>query len=237
MKFTITSICVILMTIHASQSSRPLNVSKNDRRTLNQIYGKIVNGTSKASVPEAFKKFLESPNLDCIKEQMKLAEHGDKEMYIDEVNVIVIKALTKCSEHDGQNFFRLLIQENLDKFAKNDQKCAKLKLHRQNSQSKFIANFNAESMTEEDKTECVNQANAEDVQIRSKIADRIGTDDVAAITCGHFETDELKIVFQTFALLANENDAEVKNSETENLAAYLVGKVDKIYDCLFARLN
>ena len=240
MKLISISFCVILLTISQSISSPTQSSNQIQKSTLNQKTNKIFNNSAFNKVPKSFEKFFNKSNRDCVSEKLKLSENGEKELIKFEAEMLAVKAVVTCSEHEESEFWKNVFAEIsqmlLTGMGDEDLQCVKFLLNQLDSKSNLVEDFNVESMTKDDKETCEARIKRDEKNLRNEISRLIGDDDISAFTCGVLDVSEANKIFCKIILLGTKEDINVKNLELEKLSSVVVEKVDQFFSCRMNKL-
>ncbi|CAG9810860.1 unnamed protein product [Chironomus riparius] len=233
----IFAILLTLLTISQCQAQQ-----EPSKMSLNQAYQKIEKESTKSSgFNPKLEKFLKNLNLNCIKEKLKLSENGDKQLKDIEIMILVTKSITACSGHDASEFWKAFIEDNMPKgnfkMSAKDLQCVKLNYKHNNPESRLVSDFDVNSLTEAQIQACDEEIKEKDSHLEDGIARTIDGSDLKIITCGVLDVPKVKNILYKMSILANVNNSVLVNSEVEKLPEMFVQLVDKIFDCIIARLD
>jgi len=229
----------VLEKLEPNEFSHP----KIRKMTLNQAYEKVERESKQISgqINSKFEKFMKNLNLDCVKEKVKLSQNGNKQLMEIEMFILMVKSVTACSGHDANDFWKILIEENLPKrkfqMTPSDLQCVKLHFQRQYPESRLVEDFNKNLLTEAQIQACDEEIKEKDSHIEDGIERIIGGSDLSTITCGVLDVPKVKSILYKMSLMANVNKSEFVKLEVEKLPSIFTELADKIYDCIMIRFD
>lgn len=236
MKWNIITICIILFSISESLGGR-----KEYKSTLNKELDRVAD---KSSYTED--KFFKNLNISCITEKLKLSENGDKEIFKAETEILMMKAITSCSEFDEIEFWKDGLNRkpghSIFEAEPEDIPCAKLKLHQMDPTFELIKDFNPESINEDEKMYCDEKTRADDFNTKKMISEALelprlwkGIDHLSNFMCNSFDMTKFTKIFYTMQILWHGN--KVNESIIDNIARSFAEIIDKAFECRMSKLN
>ncbi|KAL7012385.1 hypothetical protein ACKWTF_014818 [Chironomus riparius] len=239
MKLILIKFLIIAFMASKSSCSTDSSPKLPEKQTLNQIYEELQQNSPQSAIIQEVLKFTIVQNFDCIKEKLKLPQIGQQELPILEAQFLSAKALTACSSQDETE----LLKNILNKFSKNhqiqmtdeDKMCTKMTLQTLDATSKFVENFNKNSMTDIEKEACDERVKVDKSGLDEELG-KISNEDFTTFTCGRLNKDVIYKFMCTFGLVIDEVDDELRNTEMDKLVGDVLMKIDEVFDCRIGKL-
>lgn len=233
------SILIIFSLILYANCDPKRNFYRINNLTLTNGYNKHIRHQSLDGIYDPFRKFFININYDCIEAKIKLHENGEKEMSSTELEVLMTKSLTSCSEYGEQEFWKIFVTEVSNSMksrtVSESRPCLSLALHNLNANSKLIENFDPKSLSAEDINYCNTQIRIIDSDIQQETESRVNIDELQTLTCGALNYKEIREAYYTMMIVGSVDDEQLKSSEINKFSQFAVGKVDNIFNCIMAR--
>lgn len=235
-------ITITIITLVARQSSCSVINEPNqpEKLTLNQLFEELSNNSSQIKIIQKLQNFSSIQNFDCIKDKLKLSETGEKELSNIETKFLLAKAATACLDQSENEFLKIHLNKFLEIFASSldhdDIQCTKFALRKLNQDSKFVENFDENSMTDEKQEECEERVTRDKSGLQKDL-NKIKIEDISKFTCISLNADTIYKYMCTFTLVAVESDEQLKDSEMDKLIDAIVKKSDEIFECRINNLS
>jgi len=240
MRLIVITITIITLVAHQSSCSVITEPNPPIRMTLNQLFEDFLNNSSQINIIQELHNFSSIQNFDCIKEKLKLSETGDKELSSIETQFLLAKAAIECSNRSESEFLKI----HLNKFSEllsstlehDDIQCTKFALQKLDPNSKFLENFDENSMTDEKQEACEERVSRDKSGLQKDL-NIIKIEDISKFTCINLNVDTIYKYMSKFTLIAVESDEQLKDSEMDKLIEAIVKKSDEIFECRINNLS
>lgn len=183
---------------------------------------------------EPISTYLNNIDFNCINDELKVSENGDKILNVAQMATLGMIGITKCQKDKSElEVIDEYLQTAMDLYQlvllAYDRSCFIKELQKIEPSSKLVENF------DENEDQCADAVDFERISKKKAGITRYAGD-ISSFTCDNIELEEVIKFELKLVIIASESDEELKKSEVEKLKSTLKQKADAVFECVLSKL-
>lgn len=183
------------------------NANGDENKPLRDWYREGLNKINTMKPDDEFYQYTRNLNLRCISHSIGYNSYPEKELNFTDSTILIYGSGLKCfDEAKQQRVWKLLSDKLIDYFFSeldsNDLTCYKMELKRQDPNSKYVSNFNEQSMTINTE-DCEETVDMFGVDLLLNIAESV-FGDLSKLTRGVLDNDKFKRILLALVVLKDD---------------------------------